>query len=176
MLMEKLKPLVVAGFAGIALFGGWQWNANLIGHPEAAVASAEVLPVAASPSPVPDVATAIQAMRLGLTDLRQAAKTGDPESLREAERDILVPLLDALAASKVNGKLDRTCYLQVVDAVNEAQGLFKEIPYFLEVQPGDNLPSFRLRLRRSPYPVIQARPRPLGWKVEVQGDGVILRP
>lgn len=173
--MEKLKPLVVATFAALALLGGWQWNANLLGRagasPDAAVASAEALV-----SPSPDVATAVQAMRLGLTDLRQAAKTGDPDSLREAERDVLVPLLDALAASKVNGKLDRSCYLQVVDAVNEAQGLFKEIPYFLEVQPGDDLPPFRLQLRRSPYPVIQARPRPLGWKAEVQGDGVILRP
>lgn len=173
--MEKLKPLVVATFAALALLGGWQWNTHLLGRstPDATIASADTL---AAPSPAPDVATAIQAMRLGLTDLRQAAKTGDPESLREAERDVLVPLLDALAASKVNGKLDRSCYLQVVDAVNEAQGLFKEIPYFLEVQPGDNLPPFRLQLRRSPYPVIQSRPRPLGWKAEVEGDGVILRP
>lgn len=139
-------------------------------------AGQEAGPTPAPASTGPELESALQAMRNGLTNLRQAAKTGEPAALQEAERDILAPLLDALALSRVGGRVDAARYMRVHDAVLEVQGLFKEIPYFLEVRPGGELPPIRLSLRRSPHPAIQARPRPLGWRSELQGDGVVLRP
>ena len=169
--MPPGKRLILAGLAVAAVLlaaapslRSWQVNAG-----------DGAQPVAAKPSPTsPELEAALQAMRNGLTNLRQAAKTGDPAALQEAERDILAPLLDALALICVDGRVDAGRYMRVYETVLEVQGLFKEIPYFLEVQPGGGLPSFRLLLRRSPYPAIQARR--LGWRVETQGDGVILRP
>jgi hypothetical protein len=172
-----VKPLLAAGAltAAVGLYALAQWAPTLggggAGAPVAATAQAP-----ARPSPVPELEASLAAARGGLTYLRQAAKTGEPAALQEAERDILMPLLDALEACKVDGRVDRARYTRVTETVAEVQGLFKDLPYHLEVQPGDGLPGFRLSLRRSPYPAIQARPRPLGWKAELVGDGVILRP
>lgn len=161
----------LAGTALIALMAVPSFWPSGTAAPDAAIAS-----TAATPDAAPAFEDALQATRDGLTYLRQAAKTGEPAALQEAERDILLPLLDALAATKVDGRVDPARYQRVYQTVLEVQGLFRDIPYFLEVQPGGDLPSFRLLLRRSPVPAIQARPRPLGWRVEMLGDGVILRP
>jgi hypothetical protein len=167
-------PVGIGGLAGVAVIalmavpGFWP---SQTGAPDAAIAS-----TAATPDAAPAFEASLQAARDGLTYLRQAAKTGEPSALQEAERDILLPLLDALAATKVDGRVDPARYQRVYQTVIEVQGLFREIPYFLEVQPGGDMPSFRLLLRRSPVPAIQSRSRPLGWRVETLGDGVILRP
>jgi hypothetical protein len=161
----------LAGVALIALLAVPNFWPSRTAAPDPAIASAAAMPDAA-----PAFEASLQAARDGLTYLRQAAKTGEPSALQEAERDILLPLLDALAATKVDGRVDPVRYQRVYQTVLEVQGLFREIPYFLEVQPGGDLPPFRLLLRRSPVPAIQARPRPLGWRMEMAGDGVILRP
>ena len=93
---------------------------------------------------------------------------------RHRFRRPLVAALTAAGLAACAPQMDTRGNLPDPETVLEVQGLFKEIPYFLEVQPGGGLPSFRLLLRRSPYPAIQARR--LGWRVEAQGDGVILRP
>jgi hypothetical protein len=171
--VSRTRRLALGGLAGtalIALLAVPNFWPSRTAAPDAAIASA------AMPDAAPAFEDSLQAARDGLTYLRQAAKTGEPAALQEAERDILLPLLDALAATKVDGRVDPARYQRVYQTVLEVQGLFREIPYFLEVQPGGDLPSFRLLLRRSPVPAIQGRPRPLGWRVEMLGDGVILRP
>ena len=173
--MDRLKPLLVAGFGLVFLYGAWQWDAGFRGgraERGGAIAVASTLP----PAGAPELDAALGRMRGGLSYLRQAAKTGMPEALQEAERDVLGPLLDALAAVRVDGRGDPARYERVAEAVSEAQGLFKEIPYALEVEPGGDLPALKLALRRPALPAIQARTAPLGWQVSTEGDGVVLRP
>ncbi|HEY9722582.1 MAG TPA: hypothetical protein V6D47_11225 [Oscillatoriaceae cyanobacterium] len=127
----------------------------------------------ATPSARPDaIATAIAGMDFGLTDLREAAGTGDPVALRQAEREVLLPLLLGLDDCVIAGRVDPTRYRRLYAAVTRVQGMFKEIPYRLVVQPGGGLPSFTLELRRSPVPVL--RSQPTRWRVEPVDGGVRL--
>jgi hypothetical protein len=175
---ERARPWLIAAFVGAFLLGAGPWHARFSGQrpgvahsPFESEASAAVL---ASPSPTVD--RALEEMRMGLTELRQAAKTGDPLALREAERDILGPLLDGLAASRTEGALDAPSYSRVVAGVAEVQGLFREIPYLLVVKPGGTATEIRLPLRRSPIPAIEARGQSFGWRMAIDGDTVTLTP
>lgn len=172
--MMKLAPwvpraLLALGAAGL-LWRGVHWF-DMIGG---AGGPAQASPSAATPVAEPAVERAIARMREGLTELRQAATTGEPAMLQEAEKDILAGLLDGLEASVVDGAVDPVRYRRVLAAVAEVEGLFKYIPYVLEVVPGGELPAFTLPLRRSPYPVIQARR--MAWRSAIVGGGVRLTP
>lgn len=124
----------------------------------------------------PQLEKAVLQVGAGLTDIREAATTGDPGMLREAEREILNALLDALDQSLVEGRPDPARYARVLAAYNQVRGMFKEIPYTLEVQPGNGLQDFTLRLRRPPQGVIATRRQPLRWRVEETPGGVRLVP
>jgi hypothetical protein len=112
----------------------------------------------------------------GLTDIREAATTGDPGMLREAEREILSSLLDALDESLVGDRPDPARYARVLAAYNQVSGMFKEIPYTLEVQPGNGLQDFTLKLRRPPQGAIASRKPPLRWHAEEIPGGIRLTP
>lgn len=158
--MFKIKPwhqkVILAGFAVFAVQRAWVWI-GAITHAEAAAPPQPSLAVSTVKDPALD--RAIATMREGMTELRQAATTGEPAMLREAEQDVLRGLLDALDASVVGQPrhLDPARYARVVDAVSEVEGLFKYIPYRLEVKPEAGLPPIELMLRRSPWPAVQAR-------------------
>jgi hypothetical protein len=170
--MFKLKPWHQKGllifFGLFALHRGYTWVQTIT-----KVEAAEPPQIAASVPLQGDAAVdaAIAAMRQGLTELRQAATTGEPAMLQEAERDILKGLLDGLDASGV----DPARYQRMADAVAEVEGMFKYIPYRLEVQPGHGLPPIVLMLRRSPWPMIQAR-RSSAWQAAIVEGGVRLTP
>jgi hypothetical protein len=115
-------------------------------------------------------------MGLGLTDLNQAAKSGDPTLLREAEREVLEGLLQALGASCAQGRLNASRYLAVYGAENRLGGLFPALPFHLEVLPDAPLPPFNLTLRRSPWPLFQFGRRLEGWRVKQVPGGVRLSP
>lgn len=114
----------------------------------------------------------------GIGHLRQAAKGGDPLLLQEAEREVLAGLLDGLDTCRTDdsGHLDPDRYAQVLAAYQHAQGLFKEIPYVLEVQPGQGLAAWSLPLRRHPWGLIWDRPGAAAWKADMIESGVRLRP
>lgn len=177
--MVKIKPwhqkIILLLFAVFAVQRTYTW-VQTVTRAEAADRPAASQPVAPQASgDALDVA--IADMREGLTELRQAATTGEPAMLQEAEKDILTGLLDALDASVIGSprKLDPRRYQRVVDAVAEVEGMFKYIPYRLEVRPEGGLPPIELMLRRSPWPVIQARTGS-AWSAAMVEGGVRLTP
>lgn len=172
--MFKLPPWMPKAMLGLMAVGLVWRGAAWLERMEIAGAPAQASPSAAAPTADPALEAALQAMREGLTELRQAATTGEPAMLQEAERDILAGLLDALDASVVDGRVEPGRYARVLAAVAEVEGLFKYIPYVLEVEPGGDLPGFTLLLRRSPYPMIEARR--MAWKAALVGGGVKLSP
>jgi hypothetical protein len=113
-------------------------------------------------------------MDIGITDLNQAAKSGDPMLLREAEREVLEGLIQALGASGVQGRLNASRYQAVYRAENRLGGLFPALPYHLEVLPDAPLPPFWLTLRRSPWPLFQFGRRLEGWRIQQVPGGVRL--
>lgn len=149
------KHVLLVVFAAFAVQRAWVW-VDTVTHAQAADAPSAQPSLSAPHDPAID--RAIATMREGLTELRQAATTGEPAMLQEAEKTVLRGLLDGLDASVVGGRLDAVRYRRMADAVAEVEGLFKYIPYRLEVRPGPELPPIALMLRRSPWPMIQARP------------------
>lgn len=139
----------------------------------AAALCAACRPSQAAPHADP-IAGAIAGMAFGLTDLHEAAGTGDPIALRQAEREVLQPLLAGLEGCLVDGRVDARRYRRLYDEVGRVQGMFKEIPYRLEVRPGGALPAFTLELRRSPLPVLRAMR--LHWRVVPIDGGARLLP
>ncbi|MFP5501784.1 MAG: hypothetical protein ACLGIN_04790 [Candidatus Sericytochromatia bacterium] len=172
--MLRLPPWVPRAMLVLAAVGLLWRGAAWLERMELTGAPAQATPSAGVPPADPAVERAIVAMRQGLTELRQAATTGEPAMLQEAEKDILAGLLDALDASVVDGTVDPGRYARVLEAVAEVEGLFKYIPYVLEVEPGGNLPGFTLLLRRSPYPMIEGRE--MAWRAALVGGGVKLTP
>lgn len=114
----------------------------------------------------------------GMGHLRLAARSGEPLLLREAEREIVGGLLDGLdACGDGRGRPEAARYARVYDAYERVQGLFKEIPYVLIVEPGPGLPAWSLPLRRNPWGLMQGRRRAAGtWRAELIASGVRLRP
>lgn len=150
------KQLILAVFAAFAVQRAWIWVHTVT---QAEAADKPRPSPTATVAPDPAIDRAIATMHEGLTELRQAATTGEPAMLQEAEKTILRGLLDGLDASVVGTppRLDPARYQRMVAAVAEVEGLFKYIPYRLEVRPGSDLPPIDLMLRRSPWPMIQAR-------------------
>lgn len=172
--MFRLPPWVPRVMLALGAVGLLWRGAAWLDRMELAGAPAQASPSASATPADPAVERAIFAMRQGLTELRQAATTGEPAMLQEAEKDILAGLLDALDASVVDGAVEPGRYARVLEAVAEVEGLFKYIPYVLEVEPGGELPGFTLLLRRSPYPMIERRQ--MAWRAALVGGGVKLTP
>ncbi|MDB5101379.1 MAG: hypothetical protein JWM80_5800 [Cyanobacteria bacterium RYN_339] len=117
----------------------------------------------------------LDAMRRGIGDLFQAARSGHPTLLQDAENEILTSLLDGLDASTTGGKVDAGRYQKVLVGFNEAKHLFRELPYSLEVDPGNGMPAISLPLRKHPWWQLSAHPLQ-GWNAQLAESGVTLRP
>lgn len=119
----------------------------------------------------------LDAVRRGVSDLFSAAKGGHPMLLQDAEREVLSGLLDGLEASADDGRVDPARYNRVLEGYDEAQHLFKELPYSLEVDPGEGLRPFTLSLRRHPWWDLLAHPLH-GWQAELieSGARLVARP
>ena len=164
-----MKPVALAIGATLLLAAGlWGWKAP--------GALSSPTPAAQPNSADARLEAALVEMGVGLTYLRQAAKTGDPEALRQAEQDVLGPLLDALDLAMTGSppRPEPSRYSRVLAAVAQAEGLFKYVPYVLEVRPGGELPGFTLTLRRSPWPVLQSRRS--AWQARLVDGTVQLTP
>jgi hypothetical protein len=137
-----------------------------------------LLPTAACAWPADEdarVEADVAAIRRGIGDLFQAARSGHPVLLQDAEREVLEGLLDGLEASMAGGKLDAARYNRVLEGYDEAKHLFKELPYNLEVMPGEGLRSISLPLRRHPWWTLSERPLQ-GWQAEKVESGASLKP
>lgn len=110
----------------------------------------------------------------GVGHLKIAAKSGSPALLQEAEREILTGLLAGLETAATGEGLDRERYARVYAAYEHAQGVFKDLPYRLVVEPRGGLRGFELPLRRHPWLVISDRPV-AGWQAELIESGVRLK-
>lgn len=117
----------------------------------------------------------VAAMRVGIGDLFQAAKSGHPTLLQDAESEILASLLDGLEASASGGRVDADRYQRVFTGFDEARHLFRELPYTLEVDPGDGMPPISLPLRKHPWWQLSAHPLQ-GWQAQLVASGVVLKP
>jgi hypothetical protein len=113
-------------------------------------------------------------MRRGIGDLFQAARSGHPTLLQDAENEIVTSLLDGLEASASGGRVDAGRNQKVLAGFDEAKHLFRELPYSLYVDPGNGLPRISLPLRKHPWWVLQARPLQ-GWQAERVESGATLR-
>lgn len=120
----------------------------------------------------PQFQAALARIREGGCQLRQAARNGEPALLQEAEREVLAGLLDALDEAP----RDPAHYARLETAVAGVAGLFKYVPYALEVRPDDGRPVLRLSLRRSAYPVVLARRGLAHWQSRLEGDVLVLTP
>ena len=118
---------------------------------------------------------AIWDVQQGVGHLKIAAKSGSPALLQEAEREVLLGLLDGLETAAAEGHVDRGHYDRVFEAYEYAQGVFKELPYRLMVEPGRGLRPFELTLRRHPWLTVLDRPVK-GWHAEMIESGVRLTP
>lgn len=112
-------------------------------------------------------------VRRGVSDLFAAAQGGHPSLLQDAEREVVAGLLDGLEAANTNGHVDANRYARVLAGYDEANHLFKELPYTLEVDPGDGLRPFSLPLRRHPWWDLSAHPIQ-GWQAELIESGARL--
>jgi hypothetical protein len=117
----------------------------------------------------------VDAMRRGIGDLFQAARSGHPSLLQDAESEIVASLLDGLEASASGGRLDGSRYQKVLEGYNEAKHLFRELPYTLDVDPGNGLPPISLPLRKHPWWALSAHPLQ-GWEAQRVASGAVLRP
>jgi hypothetical protein len=113
------------------------------------------------------------AVRRGVGDLFQAAKSGHPSLLQDAEREVVGGLIDGLEACTSDGKVDAGRYEQVLADYDAAKHLFRELPYTLEVDPGNGLRPFSLPLRRHPWWDLTQRP-PHGWQAVLIESGARL--
>ena len=64
--------------------------------------------------------------------------------------------------------------LEQLAETGNPEGLFKYVPYVMEVRPGGDMPAFTLTLRRSPWPVLQARRS--AWQASLVEGTVRLSP
>ena len=114
-----------------------------------------------------------ETVRRGVGDLFQAAKSGHPSLLQDAEREVVRGLMDGLEACASEGKIDAGRYEQVLADYDSAKHLFRELPYTLEVDPGNGLRPFSLPLRRHPWWDLTLRP-PHGWQAVLIESGARL--
>jgi hypothetical protein len=140
------------------------WGAGLQGGPAAHMALAEEADGGESGN---------ETVRRGVGDLFQAAKSGHPSLLQDAEREIVSGLMDGLEACASEGKIDAGRYEQVLADYDSAKHLFRELPYTLEVDPGNGLRPFSLPLRRHPWWDLTLRP-PHGWQAVLIESGARL--
>ena len=117
----------------------------------------------------------VEYMRRGIGDLFQAARSGHPSLLQDAETEILEGLLDGLDASLSGGRVDAQRYQRVLDGFEEAKHLFRELPYTLDVDPGNGMTPISLPLRKHPWWTLTAHPLQ-GWQAERVESGATLRP
>ncbi len=155
---------------GIACTGGATWALwpGTAAQPPAAIAA---MPEEALPSD--PLEASIRDVHEGVGHLKIAAKSGTPALLQEAEREILTGLLAGLATAAAGGGLDRARYDRVYAAYEHAQGVFKDLPYRVVVEPGGGMRGFTLPLRRHPWLVVMDQPV-AGWRAEMIESGVRL--
>jgi hypothetical protein len=167
------RLVLAAAFAALVGLGAWAaWPAAPMR--EAAVLAA--MPEEALPTDPLDASEF--EVRQGVGHLLVAAKSGSPLLLQEAEREIVLGLvagLEATAAGDRGDRVDRGRYDRVFQAYEHAQGVFKDLPYRLVVEPGPGLRGFELPLRRHPWLVVMKRPV-AGWRAELIQSGVRLTP
>ena len=158
---------LLAGGVGLA---AWALGAGAPDRPPAAIAAMadEALPADPLDASVWDV-------HHGIGHLKVAAKSGSPLLLQEAEREILLGLFAGLETARAGVGLDRDRYARVYQAYDDAQGVFKDLPYRLVVEPGHGQRGFELPLRRHPWLVDMDRPV-AGWRAELIESGVRLTP
>lgn len=125
--------------------------------------------------PTDPVELAVWQVEHGAGHLRIAARTGSSLLLQEAEREIVEGLLAGLGAATASGVLERSRYQRMREAYEHAQGVFKDLPYQLVVEPGEGLTGFVLPLRRHPWLTLLDE-APVGWRAERIESGVRLTP
>ena len=157
-------------FTASAALGAWVCWPGAPTRPPVAVAA---MPEEAPPTDPLDAS--IWDIHHGVGHLKVAAKSGSPLLLQEAEREILTGLLAGLETTGAGVGLDRDRYLRVFEAYEHAQGVFKDLPYRIVVEPGHGLAAFELPLRRHPWLVVMDRPV-AGWRSELIASGLRLRP
>lgn len=164
------RILTCALLAALAGAGAWAAWPGAPDRPRAAVAA---MPEEARPSD--PLEASIDDVHTGVGHLKIAAKSGTPALLQEAEREILLGLLAGLETTTEGGGLVRDRWLRVYEAYEHAQGVFKDLPYRVVVEPGHGQRGFELPLRRHPWLVIMDRPVS-GWRAEMIESGVRLSP
>lgn len=124
--------------------------------------------------PADAIDAAVFSVEEGTGHLLIAAKSGGTLLLQEAEREILVGLLAGMAATTADGGFVVSAWERVLGAYEHTQGLFKDLPYRIVVEPGHSQRGFELTLRRHPWLVLMEDPPP-GWRVELIESGARLR-
>ncbi|MEB3329347.1 MAG: hypothetical protein VKQ33_08975 [Candidatus Sericytochromatia bacterium] len=128
--------------------------------------------LATAPAPSEQVAEAVRKVRVGLGFSALAAS---PLLRDEAEGEVLRAFLAGLTAALEGGAVVPERYARL-HAAGLAIGLrFPEASYRLQVEPGDDLPTLTLPLRRHPWSVLHGVPLP-GWRAQAIGGGLRLRP
>ena len=125
--------------------------------------------------PAEPIEASVFTVQEGASHLKIAAKSGSPLLLQEAEREILGGLFYGLALAMAGGALDEGRYKRVYGAYEHVQGVFKDLPYRVIVEPGNGLPPFELTLRRHPWLLLMDALVP-GWRAEMIESGARLTP